>query len=70
MRDAGLAMWATAILLLVAGAAAKEHKYKQGQEVSIWANKGRLTAALLPPLRCRLAAGVVCWTTCLWQAAL
>ncbi|KAL4853449.1 Transmembrane 9 superfamily member 3 [Chlorella vulgaris] len=39
MRDAGLAMWATAILLLVAGAAAKEHKYKQGQEVSIWANK-------------------------------
>ena len=37
---AGLALWAAAMLLLAASAAAKERKYKEGQSVSIWANKG------------------------------
>lgn len=37
---AGLALWAAAMLLLAATATAKDRKYKQGQAVSIWANKG------------------------------
>ena len=37
---AGLALWAAAMLLLAATATAKDRKYKQGQSVSIWANKG------------------------------
>lgn len=52
----GAALWAVAILALLAcPAAAKDRKYKQGQEVSIWANKGerrRAARAVLPRAVC------------------
>lgn len=38
LRRAALAACLAAALLACAGA--KEHRYKDGQEVSIWANKG------------------------------
>lgn len=34
------ALWACLAAALLACAGAKEHRYKDGQEVSIWANKG------------------------------
>lgn len=37
----GAALWAALACALLACAAAKAHKYKKGQEVPIWANKGK-----------------------------
>ena len=41
----GVALWAALACALLACAAAKAHTYKKGQEVPIWANKGRRAGA-------------------------
>lgn len=56
--SSGAALCALLACALLASAAAKAHKYKQGQEVPIWANKGERRARLghLGPA-CRSSGG-------------